>query len=919
VTATPSRASGFLGPDSPARPQRTFTVVTVLFCLSGASSLIFETVFTRLLTYTFGNTAHAVSTVLAAFLGGLALGSYVLGKSRKGRSNSLRLYAALELLVGLYGLLVPVLFRATTQVYVGIYEHFHPGGTALGLARFALAALFVSLPAFLMGGTLPVQAGLVARSGFGSAAKVNALYAWNTLGAALGTLAATYALIPTLGVRGTIATACAANFAIAAGAMLLARSGTRQRHPEDPSAGGLVPAQSQALLLLFALLTGALALAYEVIWTHLQAFTIGSTVYSFGIMLFTVLCGLAAGAQLVARYLPRREQWPLAFAASHAALGVVVFVMLPAWGWLPMAFERGPKAILLAGVAGLIVMRLAWARLGPRVPTTGVVRRGWHQRVFAALLFAAIFSAGVALTRSQSAPFVFTELARFLCAFYMIFPPALLVGISFPLLLGLAAGARAEGVSANVGRVYAANTAGTILGSLAAGFLLLPRLGSQAALRSLATFNVALAVAAALALTRMTSRRRLAFATTAVLLVTIGWIGVPDWNPKRLLRGSYIYFAPAQLIDRVLFSREDVQGGITSVIQVGRTQTLLSNAKFQGNDAAEIGSQSRFGLVPALFTRRMDKALVIGLGTGHTLKTVALFPFNTIDVAELSPAIVHAARLWFTDVNGGVLDRDPRVRVHVTDGRNFLLLSPDSYDLITIEITSIWINGEADLYNREFYELCRRRLGPAGVLQQWVQLHHMRRQDLLTIFNTAGKVFPHLAFFVGPNQGLLVGSASPLGFDYDHLATLENRPGVGDELRQVGLPSLLSLLGEMELYDGSLRQALAYLPNHGQQYVSTDFHPYLEYQTPKGNVLAYDAFADNSAFLTQFRASGLPEDMSIMKLSSARRHLLLGYINERRGNLTIAMQEFARVEAPEHERAARELARLRTRTAAPAH
>jgi len=918
MTATPTSAAALPDFGQQVSSQRTMQIVAVLFCLSGGSSLIFETVFTRLLTYTLGNTAHAVSTVLAAFLGGLALGAYALGKLVEQRPRSLRMYAGLELLIGVYGLFVPVLFRASTRMYAGFYLHVHPGAATLAAARLVLAALFVTLPAFLMGGTLPALARFVGRSEVNSASKVSALYGWNTIGAALGTLAATYGLIPALGVRGTIWTACALNFAIAAAAWLLPRMDVL--HPLAVTGDDAGPRESQALLLTFAFLTGAVALAYEVIWTHVQAFTIGSTVYAFGTMLFTVLCGLGAGAQLVARYFRRYEQWPLAFAGSQALLGFIIFATLPLWGWLPLAFEHGPKAILLAGVSGLIGLRLLWLRLSRRhtgpAASASVPHRG---RARAALLFGAILFVGLALIYSPSATFAFSELARFLCAFYMIFPPALLVGVSFPLLLGLAAGAPTRGVGASVGRVYAANTAGAIAGSLATGFLLLPRLGSQLTLRTLAFFNIALALAAALALARIGPRRRTLAIAAALTLIALGWAALPRWDPARLLRGSYIYFAPAQLVERVLYTREDVQGGLTSVIQAGTTRTLLSNAKFQGNDAAEIGAQSRFGLVPALFTRAMNKALVIGLGTGHTLKTVALFPFRTIDVAELSPAMVQAARLWFKDVNGEVLDRDPRVSVHVTDGRNFLLLSQDNYDLITIEISSIWISGEADLYNREFYELCRRRLGPDGVLQQWVQLHHMRRQDLLIIFNTAAQVFPHLAFFVGPNQGLLVASAAPLQFDYDHVTALEGRPGVSEQLRQAGLPSLMSLAGEIELYDHSMLRALTYFPEHGRQwYVSTDFHPYLEYQTPKGNALAYDAFEDNLAFLRRFRPSALPEDMPTRNLTPARRDLLLGYVNERRGNLTQAAENFARVQGPERARAARELAGIRARAAEPA-
>ena len=142
----------------------------------------------------------------------------------------------------------------------------------------------------------------------------------------------------------------------------------------------------------------------------------------------------------------------------------------------------------------------------------------------------------------------------------------------------------------------------------------------------------------------------------------------------------------------------------------------------------QVAPQIRMAMTPALFAHGFDRALVIGLGTGNTLRALCRLPFRQIDVAELAPHVVDAARKWFQDVNGGVFDRDPRVKMHVTDGRNFLLLSSHRYDVISVEVSSIWIAGEADLYNKEFYELCRSRLNDRGVLQQWVQLHHMRQR-----------------------------------------------------------------------------------------------------------------------------------------------------------------------------------------------
>jgi spermidine synthase len=259
---------------------------------------------------------------------------------------------------------------------------------------------------------------------------------------------------------------------------------------------------------------------------------------------------------------------------------------------------------------------------------------------------------------------------------------------------------------------------------------------------------------------------------------------------------------------------------------------------------------------------------------------------------------VDAARRWFGDVNGEVFDRDPRVHLAVADGRNYLLLSREKYDLITVEITSIWISGEADLYNREFYELCRKHLREDGVLHQWVQIHHLPTRDLLILLNTAAQVFPHLAFFQGPEQGLLIASAGPLEPDYREIAALEKSLPVRAELNSAGLPSMWSLLGEMMLYGDSARAALTQLPalsGKPADFASTDYHPYLEYQTPKGNLLSYNTVPLNRAFLARYRAATVPPDMAIRNLPSAGgREAILRYVREQRGDAPIASNDVDR-------------------------
>ena len=904
------------------------TILQVLFFLSGASSLIFETIFTRLLTYTFGNTAYAVSTVLASFLGGLAVGAFVLGGWLDRRAPSLRFYGGLELLIGVYCLFIPSLFGWLTESYVALYYRLQLGTAGLTTLRVGLSCILILVPSFLMGGTLPAIARFLAarRSDFQS--ELDRFYALNTLGAASGVLISTYALIPVLGIRGTIVIASSINIliAIASNIRALSQGVVFSKSEEQESRASLqqptatMPRVVSGILLLSSFLTGAVALGYEVVWTHVLGFLVGNTVYAFGLMLFTVLAGLGLGAHIAANHLSSPSRWLPGLTGSQVALGLTVFISLPLWPLIPALFAQGVSGaynrdLLAMGV--LVMARITYVFLrNRRENRTRVLPRYRTYEAHILGITFAVFAAGVMpfLWKYETTFFLAGELLRFLCVFGLLIVPAILMGLSFPLLLNLYSRGSHQ-VGRRIGSIYAVNTAGTVLGSLAAGFLLLPRLGSVLALRSAGMTNAALGLVFALVLLRQNPSRKWLLPAAAVSLALLLFVPYRGWDIRKVT-GTYAYFDPGWRGQQIVFAKEDIQGGLTSVAQIGSIRTLLSNGKFQGDNAEEIITQTRFALIPALFTQQFDRALVIGLGTGNTLRTVAHLPFRRVDAVELAPQVVEAARQWFSDVNDRVFDHDLRVKLSVGDGRNFLLLSRERYDMITIEVTSLWVSGEADLYNREFYELCRSHLSEHGVLQQWVALHHLRTRDLLVILNTAAQVFPHIAFFQGanPGHGLLIASSSPLQPDYARIAAFDEDAKINQDLQLMGLPSMWSLLGELVLYDHSYQQAISSLPamtGLPRDFSSTDLRPYLEYQVPKGITLSYDTVKPNSEFLQRFRIASFPPELAITNLPSENeRNLIFGYIAERRGDFTQALSRFKTVEGPDANRAQREMLRV---------
>ena len=838
--------------------------VCLLMCFSGASSLILEMVFFRLLSYTFGNTAYAASTVLAVFMGGLAIGAATIGKWCDKQAASLRIYGVLELSIAGYSLAVPAIVNATTVLYVYTCGLLHMQAGSLLPVQVGFAILVIALPAVLMGGTLPAVAHFLSARTEAFETTIDRVYAANTFGAAAGTLVAAYILIPAIGLRGALWFACGIDGLVFL-AVITSHWDAMKVTASDTAIFDHAGAPSWNVIgyLSISFLSGAITLAYEVVWNHALSFLVGNTVYAFGLMLFSILVGLAAGSRIVARRLTSPGHWPAALTLAQLLTGIAVFVTLPLWQYVPRLFSGGVNLaynIDVGVVAVVVIGTLAW--LATR-HSRSTELRNWLQRNehFVLLLaFALVISVLKLYRRSDEIAFIVGDLLRLFCAFGLLIVPSVLLGITFPLLLNLCS--QSSGKAAQIGRVYAVNTCGTVAGSLLAGFILLSHLGSFGTLRALALTSIAMSVLLVLLLlpTSRTRRTLAAFAIAAIAAALS--LSVRPWAQHRVTSGNYAYFGGSDWsTGEIRFMQEDVQSGLTTVVQYGSTRVLLTNGKFQGDNAGEMATQIRFALDPMLFARHTDRALVIGLGTGNTLRTVAHFPFRAIDVVEISPGVVEASRKWFVDVNDGALDSDPRIKLTIGDARNFLLLSKEKYDLITIEVSSLWISGEGDLYNKEFYDLAEKHLAPNGVVQQWVAIHHLRQKELFLVLNTAAKVFPNTAFFIGTNHGLLIASTTPLTCDYQLVKSFNHRAELQKDFAALKIPDMWALLPEMRLYGDLMRRAIDELARSNSMSpdsISTDLFPRLEYGSPKGLTLSYDTFVANSEFLSGFQKNYPP-------------------------------------------------------------
>ncbi len=773
------RRTGARGPFR-GRLRRRLLVLGVAFGLSGLVGLLAEQAFEKLLSTLLGASTPAAAVVLAVYFAGLTLGGVAYGRlPRTWRSAPLRMYAILESGIALWALVLALAWERLIPWFVPFLARGAGDFWRLEGLRFVAAAAWI-LPATIpMGASFPAAVDALDSLRVPARRRFTAgLYTVNLFGAILGAIAGPYAAFPTLGVDGTLLLAAGLDAVAALLALRLAavsrRRAPRAEVPVRAESGGA------AALLAVAALSGFLFFSLEVVWTHLIGAVLGNSVYAFGTMLGVILVGLGLGSLASAVLRPSRDE--ISAGVPGALLIFTGFLLAATHGSWPDA----PR-------------RLAEWTFG-------------------------IGSFGAA------------EWARWKSALALLLPTATALGMVYPMLFRLRPfPARERGALA--GRLVAANSVGCILGALATAFVLVPALGSERTLQVLGLGATLSGAALVLAYGRTGKRTSVG----ALALVVVLTLLQPRWNRLELTSGRNVYFQRNQVLpfSKLRFFHEDTLGGITTVVENpppksggAPVRILLTNGKFQGDDSGEADAQNAVALVPSLFVPAYGRALVIGLGTGASTHVAERLGFEHVDVAEIAPGIVNGARQWFRHLNGDVL-ASPRVSLFLEDGRNVLLLKQRRYDMISIEVSSIWFQGATNLYSREFHRLAAGRLSPDGVLQQWIQVHHIGPRELQSVLATLRSVFPVVSFWVVGGQGIAVGSFVPQRVQPSFLSAVAERGVALGGTRETPEGSFAALLASRLLAPEDVTR----LAGRSGLVVNTDGNRWLEYQTPRYNHL----------------------------------------------------------------------------------
>jgi spermidine synthase len=730
----------------------------ILFAGSGCSALIYEIVWYQLLQLVIGSTAISLGFLLATFMGGLCIGSLSLPRylAKRKPMHPLRAYGMIELGIGVFGVLELALMPLVDTVYASAVAH----GMPSILFRGFICAICLLPPTILMGASLPAIAQWIKSTPRG-VSWLGLLYGGNTAGAVFGCLLAGFFLLRVSDMVTTTLVAAAINVVVAMFSLSLSK-----RTPAHAEAMAPVDEPKRAPargnlwpVYLTIALSGATALGAEVVWTRLLGLMLGATVYTFSIILAIFLIGLGIGSWVGA--LASRGAKPA------AALGWCQLFLVAAIAW----------------AAYMIAKSVPWWPVNPLLSTDP-----WYTFQI--------------------------DMVRVIWA---ILPPALLWGASFPLALAAAAGPEDDSAGL-VGRIYAANTFGAILGSLVFTLILIPWIGTDGAEQ---TLIVLAAIGGLVVLAPLLWRGRAQSKPTA-----IGAIALLASMVVAAYLASRVQPVPPELVaygrrmltsvgrSKILYVGEGINSSIAiSRWDDGAVQFHVSGKVEASTESYDMRLQRLLGHMPALFHPDPKSVLIVGFGAGVTAGSFVVHPtIQRIAICEMEPLIPPIATQYFGQQNYFVKD-DPRTKIYYDDARHFVLTTPEKFDIITSDPIHPWVKGSATLYSKQYFELVKEHLNPGGVVTQWVPLYESDAETVKSEIATFFEVFPGGSVWANELNGsgydvFLFGQKDPAPVNIDQIQARLSSPAyarVLQSLRDVGLGSAVAMMSVYSGQDSDLK------------------------------------------------------------------------------------------------------------------
>ena len=756
-----------------------------------------------MMTHVFGSTVLAVSTVLAAFMAGLALGSYYLGKRSHVSTEPMKRYAMYEFGIGGGALVVLILLDHITPLSIWMTDLLGSSPHLFHSLRFIVVFLLILIPTTLMGATLPILSQLILTRPNSVGRGLSSLYATNTVGAVAGCLLAGFFLIGSIGIHNSIYVAASLNICVGVASWLLA-SRQKFKLPEnkEPASkpintkrdqtGERLPQRLRLLLLWGFAFSGLTAFAYEVLWTRSLIFFMGNSTYAFTVMLTTFLVGIALGGYVVRFFVDRLKDPIRFFAWVQLAIGVSAVSAMP-----------------LLDVCVSLAVEQEWI---------GIANAGWGS----------------------------VMVIRFAASFVVMLIPALLIGMTFP-LVGKILVRNLDRSGEEVGKIYAINTLGNIVGALLPAFLLIPLLGIHKSIMVMAVVNVGIGLLI-LAYRKSNGSPLRHLAPVALVVLVLLAVGIP--------KSPQFPSNTQETGDRVLYYKEGI-AATTKVFQKpssGYKHISVDGIQIGGSDPGLDYKQQWLAHLPKLLLNEYKTEMSVGLGSGILVGESARHEgLEKIICLEIAPSVVEGAA-YFKEENYGVLE-SPKVEIVVNDAVNYLLTSQNKYDIISTDGKTkpeYGVNGV--FFSEEYYALMRDHLAPGGVAIQWVPIHYPP-EIFKTVLNTFCQTFPHALVFYAEKNCFLVGSNEPVTLDpgaIDQKLSDPRQPY--DGLRKFGISSAASLIAQLVGDEDAIRDLSASgheLSINSMEKPIIEFYDLAAYQAP-----VIKTQQENLEFLISIRGQG---------------------------------------------------------------
>ena len=762
---------------------RFLFAAVVIFAASGFAALIYESIWAQYLKLFLGHAAYAQTMVLCIFMGGLALGAAVAAKYAEKIRNPLLVYAAVELAIGISGLIFHGIFTWAMEFHYASLLPLSTDPLIINMIKFALALLLIGPQTILLGATFPLMTSAVLRTlPAASGDKIALLYFSNSIGAAAGVLASAFLLISWSGLPGTLFTAALINIGVALFAWLLVRSTPATQAPEQARniRASRVGSRASVLLLATALFTGLASFVYEVTWVRMLSLVLGASTHSFELMLSAFITGLALGSLAIRRWISRIDA-PFRF-LGYVQVLMGVFALGSLWVY-GQSFEW--MELLMKGIA-----------------------------------------------RTDQGYTIYLMASHLLC-FVVMLPTTFMAGMTLPLLTN--ALLREGYGERSIGAVYAWNTLGSICGVLLAIHVLIPGLGLKAALIVGAGVDM-LAGIVLLCVAAGTLFEPIMATAAALLFVSVSTWGIV-LDPRKLSSGVYRYARAQTLTDTEVISHRDGKTATISLLRHGDQRSLLTNGKpdasikpFSGHPATDEVTGVLLAGLGMLHHPHARSAANIGLGSGVTTRMLLKNPrLQSVDTIEIEAQMVSTVRQLSDQV--GEIFSDPRSRIIIDDAKSYFAANRSRYDLIIAEPSNPWVSGVASLFTAEFYRSMLRHMTDDGVFVQWMQTYETDYPSISSVMRALGGAFPNYTVYSPIDGDILIvawKNTRPREPDTALLAL----PGLKAEFTRVGVEGM----PDLEALRIGGRAVLAPLMASIPAPENSDYYPFLDSRAARARV-----------------------------------------------------------------------------------